>query len=338
MTNKLTENNNNNNNNNNNYYDEDELDLTEILTSFFHFIIRRKKEILVVTLVTTMLFLGAALYIRKNTHDKHEIEFSLIKSQSLDYLKGSGLSFQWQNLEQVLSSDEFVEEVFKNSIILEVYNGEESIIKKREFLSERIDFKWGQLFGEKGKMTQDRANVILNFQGRSDISQIILNSIIEVYNNVNLKELYEKLAIRKKLIEEEINSLETELKKKTQSIQEIMTREFQGNYQEVDVEKIMTIKYGERLLNYNIVKSQYEKYIKQRIAIETLKKEKGNTIIIASSPLKTVERNSKFKFVPVIGMILGLILGILYGVLKDILENIKKEEKKEENNQIEQKY
>lgn len=290
---------------------EEEMDLYDLI-----FIMLKNKVIIIATTVlVTLLALGAALYVRANTHNKYAINLS--NNYSIDndfFLKKIGIIPEKNYVENMLKEDDVISKVFENGNLKELYLksvtiNTDDIATKRKFLSKKVKI----ITNDKDKNLPIQIGMIeFDFTGDKNLSIEIGNLLFKLYNEQYLNLIYKKIDSKYEFIYNERQKAAKALDEMDVKIKEIMDKEFSNKYNNINPDQIISLKYPKIYSDMENIKSIYNKYNDELIGLDGFKNERDSKIILSKmSSYYVIEVESKAKLILIVGIIAGLALGII---------------------------
>lgn len=303
---------------------EDEIDLYELL-----FIILKNKVIVIsVAIIITLLALGAALYVRNNSHNRYAVNFSNVYSNDNHFfLEKSGIIFEKNYAENILKDDNIVKKIFENNNIKDLYlkstsKDSKDISIMRGFLSKRIKI----VISDKDKKLPIQTGILeLDFLGDRKLSSEIGDLLFKTYNEEFFNLIYNKINLKYNFVYQEREKAAKSLEDMDKKIKEIMYSEFGNKYENLDPDKIISMKYPKFYNDMKNVEEIYKKYNNELIGLDGFKNEKENKVILnKTSSYYTIEVKSKAKIILLVGVIVAIIAGIFSAFIKEFLDEYKK--------------
>lgn len=303
---------------------EEEMDLYDLI-----FIMLKNKTIIIATtILATLLALGAALYVRANTHDKYGINLS--NNYSIDddfFLKKTGIIPERNYVENMLKEDNVISKVFENEKLKDLYLksvtlNTDDIATKRKFLSEKVKIITN---GSDKNLSIQTGIMEFDFSGDKNLSIEIGDLLFKLYNEQYLNLIYRKIDSKYDFIYNERQKAAKALDEMDIKIKEIMDKEFNNKYNNINPDQIISLKYPKLYSDMENIKSIYNKYNDELIGLDGFKNERDSKIILSKmSSYYVIETKSKAKLILVIGIVAGLIMGTILAFVKEFIEGYKK--------------
>ena len=308
------------------YEENDEIDLYELIA----ILVKNRVTIIVTAILITALSLGAALYVRAKTFDKYGITVNVNYDIENDFfLKKTGIIPNRLELQNLLKDDEVVIELFKNNKLKEIYlknvtKKQDDISVMRKFLQKRIN-----IIGEpkeKGKeLLKENLTLEFDFLEDKNLSVEIGEILFKIYNDKMLNSIYQKIDEKYGFVFKEREKYRTELDSVELKLKKVMTEEFGNNYENIDTDQVLKLKYPKEYSNLQLLISNYDKYNEELNGLDGFKNEKDQkTVLIKTSSYYLIEVQSKAKMILAVGVFLGIALGVVLAFLKEFIEGYKK--------------
>ncbi|MGL6065116.1 MAG: Wzz/FepE/Etk N-terminal domain-containing protein [Fusobacteriaceae bacterium] len=304
---------------------EDEIDLYELV----FIMLKNKKIIMVTTLIITLLSLGISFYIKENTHIRYGL--NIINDYTIDgseYLKKAKINVERESLNRLLNNDEVINEIFKNKKIKDLYFktvglNSNDIFAMREFLLKRIIINTDKKKDETQEVQPP--SLEFNFFGDRDLSIEIGDLLIKLYTEKFLNKIYEKIDFRYDFVYREREKLRKDFEEIDLKIKNVMNEEFSNNYNNLNLEQIIALKYPVLFSELGNTRTLYNKYNDELLGFDGFKNDKNNKEVLKKvSSYYEIETKSKAKLIAMVGMILGFIAGIALAFIREFVVGYKK--------------
>lgn len=306
------------------YEENDEIDLYELIA----ILVKNRVTIIITAILITALSLGAALYVRAKTFDKYGITVNVNYDIGNDFfLKKTGIIPNRLELQNLLKDDEVVIELFKNNKLKEIYlknvtKKQDDISVMRKFLQKRIN-----IIGEPKEKELLKENLTLEFDFLEDknLSVEIGEILFKIYNDKMLNSIYQKIDEKYGFVFKEREKYRAELDSVELKLKKVMTEEFGNNYENINTDQVLKLKYPKEYSNLQLLISNYDKYNEELSGLDGFKNEKDQkTVLIKTSSYYLIEVQSKAKMILAVGVFLGIALGVVLAFLKEFIEGYKK--------------
>ncbi|MGL5124312.1 MAG: Wzz/FepE/Etk N-terminal domain-containing protein [Fusobacteriaceae bacterium] len=303
---------------------EEEIDLYELLFIIF----KNKKTIIITTLVVMVLSFTAALYIRANTYVKYGVK--IVRDYSIEnniFLKKAKIIPERISIDTLLKNDDVIIALFKNQKLADLYHKSVSlktddISIMRNFILEKIKINTNK---EEKLLLEERPSIEFDFLGNRNLSVEIGDLLIKLYTEEYLNKIYEKINFRYDFVSNEREKLRKDFEKVDLKIKNVMNIEFSNNYNNLNLEQIIALKYPVLFSELSNIRNLYNEYNEELIGLTGFKNDKNKKEILKkTSSYYEIKTKSKAKLILVVGIVLGLMLGITLAFIKEFVEKYKK--------------
>ncbi|MGL5210339.1 Wzz/FepE/Etk N-terminal domain-containing protein [Cetobacterium sp.] len=293
------------------YYDE--IDLYELI----EILVRHKWSIVITTVISTLLSLIVALYVRSNT--PNYLVKSILIQQDTYGLKGVNKI----NVDTVLLQDKNVEKILEIEPIKKEYlentpEEMQNMASERKFLQELIVISKNE---KKPEEVSIKTQIIVDENSGKDI----INKYIEILREQdNLVDIITK---EKKLKSDSLEKTKVEIENIQNEILDIFKKD--SDLRALKPEEKMNYiaaKYPELNLRKNEQEKYYNTYVNELIRLDSLN-DKAD-IIKETTDIYFLKGQSKAKIILVVGILMGLFLGVMVAFLKEFIDGYKKRYKK----------
>lgn len=300
-------------------HNNDEIDLIDLLKIMY----KNKIMIVGIFIVTTLLSLGGALYVRANTHDNLAINFSIEDSLDKFYLNKSNLAVKSFDINNMFKNDNIVESFFEQEELKKYYiknGGEEALTKKREFLEDII----------KLSLVEDKTYYQLSI---TEAEGLDVQKLMEIYIATLNNELYTNynIAIENKYedIKAKRNLYEGELEKINEKVNTAIEGEPANLFNNENAVAILQLKYPMLFTKQREASELYRKYESEQTGIEGLLEDRAlKDQVRELSSYYEIKQKSKAKLILALGIVLGMIFGVMGAFLKEFWSYFKDEVRK----------
>ncbi|MGL5648735.1 MAG: Wzz/FepE/Etk N-terminal domain-containing protein [Clostridium sp.] len=292
---------------------DDEIDLYELI----EILVRHKWSIVITTVISTLLSLIVALYVRSNT--PNYLVKSILIQQDTYGLKGLNKI----NVDTVLLQDKNVEKILEIEPIKKEYlentpEEMQNMASERKFLQELIVISKNE---KKPEEVSIKTQIIVDENSGKDI----INKYIEILREQdNLVDIITK---EKKLKSDSLEKTKVEIENIQNEILDIFKKD--SDLRALKPEEKMNYiaaKYPELNLRKNEQEKYYNTYVNELIRLDSL--DDKADIIKETTDIYFLKGQSKAKIILVVGILMGLFLGVMVAFLKEFIDGYKKRYKK----------
>lgn len=303
-----------------NEYNYEEIDLIDLLK----ILIKNKLLILTVTLLVTTISLGTIVFLKINKIDKFSQNF-ILNDKFLDpyYIEQSNLSFQHDNLQNLLLNDNIVNNIYQNKDFYK-YISEETKEKKldlysiRSFISNAI----------KVEKVQDEKNGPKYYKVTTSIndkllSQKIILFFLSLIHENKVKSVNDVINQQQTVTAEYSRNSKNNIIQSQAKLKNIMNQFPPKLLDNQPLTSLLAITDSALLQELENDTDLYKKYSNQSIGFKGLKSNLAlNTYIIKLSSIYKVQEKNKYSIILISGILMGLFLGICSAFIRNFFVNI----------------
>jgi capsular polysaccharide biosynthesis protein len=315
-----------------NYQMEEEIDLYGLLE-----ILLRQKTIIVMTiLLSSVLSLGVAFYVRSKNYIKEGVNFTLkIEEYKENYnFKKANLEVSFPDYRDILTSENNIKEILNIPAVKKYYDEkvpleQRNSLNRDKFIEEvfQVEPILENDLLELNKKNFRYYKAVASLAGDKAGERELLEKYIELLNLEILKTITDAIEKKRKEIEIQFETTQLEVESLEETLREKFDQESKNfNGKEEALLSMINLKYSKLIGDKNSALTIYQKYKEEAAGVNELlanKAEYKNSVKLVSS-FYEIKTKSNAIMVLVGGIFLGVFAGIFMAFLKEFLDEFKR--------------
>ena len=315
-----------------NYQMEDEIDLYDLLD----ILLRQKAVIAITVLLSGVLSLGAAFFIRSQNYTKEGVNFTLRTEEYKENynFKKANLGVRFPDYRDVLNSEKNIEQILSIPAVKNLYDKKVPVeqrtsLNRAKFMAEilKIDPVMENDLLEMNKKNFRYYQAIASLEGNKIGERELLEKYIEILNEQIENSIMEAVERKQREIENQFETAQLNVEELENSLREKFDQEsknFTGK--DENILSMINLKYSKLIGDKNSALAIYQKYREESAGINEIlmnTQEYKNSVRLVSS-FYEIREKSKAMMILAGGIVAGIFVGIFMAFLKEFIDEFQR--------------